>query len=136
LNLPDGFTDPRLCLPGVLAVAGPPFQSRAAVAAFCDHFDADAPINRFPLIVIADDSEFTARTLNNFLWVTFTRSNPAVDIDGIARFVEDKHWGCGGSLVIDARRKPHHAPPLIEDPEITRRVDALAASGGPLSGIL
>jgi 4-hydroxy-3-polyprenylbenzoate decarboxylase len=38
-------------------------------------------------------------------------------------------------LVIDARSKPHHAPPLIEDPEVSRRVDALAALGGPLHGI-
>jgi 4-hydroxy-3-polyprenylbenzoate decarboxylase len=38
-------------------------------------------------------------------------------------------------LVIDARLKPHHAPPLIEDPVIWRRVDALAARGGPLHGI-
>ena len=38
-----------------------------------------------------------------------------------------------GVLVIDARAKPHHAPPLVEDPEITRRVDSLAARGGPLA---
>ena len=50
--------------------------------------------------------------------------------------IEDKHWGCRGSLVIDARVKPHHAPPLVEDPEITRRVDALAARGGPLAPYL
>ena len=54
------------------------------------------------------------------LWVTFTRSNPAVDIDGIGAETLHKHWGCRGSLVIDARIKPHHAPPLIEDPEVTR----------------
>jgi 4-hydroxy-3-polyprenylbenzoate decarboxylase len=37
--------------------------------------------------------------------------------------------------VIDARIKPHHAPPLLDDPAIERRVDALAAPGGPLHGI-
>ncbi len=88
------------------------------------------------MIVLVDDAEFTARTRNNFLWVTFTRSNPASDIDGIESFIESKHWGCRGSLVIDARIKPHHAPPLIEEPEVTRRVDRLAAPGGPLAGIL
>ncbi len=97
---------------------------------------ASTPINRFPLVVVVDDSEFAARTLNNFLWVAFTRSNPAADIYGIESFVEQKHWGCRGSLVIDARAKPHHAPTLEEDPEVTRRVDALAARGGPLHGIL
>ncbi|MEZ6107562.1 MAG: hypothetical protein R3B96_15950 [Pirellulaceae bacterium] len=85
------------------------------------------------MIVLVDDSEFTARSLNNWLWVTFTRSNPALDIDGVSAELQHKHWGCRGPLVIDARIKPHHAPPLIEDPAITQRVDALAASGGPLS---
>jgi 4-hydroxy-3-polyprenylbenzoate decarboxylase len=85
--------------------------------------------------VIVDDSDFAARTLNNFLWVVFTRSNPAADIDGIDAFVRDKHWGCDGPLVVDARIKPHHAPPLVDDPAIEARVDRLAAPGGPLHGI-
>jgi 4-hydroxy-3-polyprenylbenzoate decarboxylase len=38
-------------------------------------------------------------------------------------------------LVIDARIKPHHAPPLEEDPAVSKRVDALAAPGGPLHGL-
>ena len=59
-------------------------------------------------------------------------------IDGVLRgaFTLEKHWGCTGSLVIDARIKPHHAPPLEEDPAVTRRVDALAAPGGPLHRII
>ncbi len=92
--------------------------------------------NCFRWIVLVDDSQFVAESLRNFLWVTFTRTNPAADVDGIDAFTTDKHWGCRGPLVIDARLKPHHAPPLIEDPEITRRVDALAAPGGPLHGII
>ena len=79
---------------------------------------------------------FTAKTLTNFLWVTFTRSNPAMDIHGFGATICDKHWGCTGSLIIDARTKPHHAPPLIEDAEIVRRVDQLGAAGGPLHGLL
>ena len=139
LQLPDGFSQPRVCLPGVLAVAGPPAHGNdfgAAIERFVAGFDPTASINRFPLIVIVDDSEFAARNLGNFLWVTFTRSNPAADLFGIGQFVEQKHWGCRGSLVIDARRKPRHAPPLIEDPAVSRRVDQLAARGGPLHGIL
>jgi 4-hydroxy-3-polyprenylbenzoate decarboxylase len=92
--------------------------------------------DRLPLFVVVDDSEFTARSANNFLWVTFTRSNPAVDVHGAGATARDKHWGATGSLVIDARIKPHHAPPLEEDPAVTRRVDALAAPGGPLHGII
>ena len=86
--------------------------------------------------MIVDDSEFAARTLNNWLWVTFTRSNPAADVHGVGSFTRQKHWGCTGPVVIDARIKPHHAPPLEEDPAVTRRVDALGAPGGPLHGII
>ncbi len=89
-----------------------------------------------PLVVIVDDAEFTSRTLNNFLWTTFTRSNPASDILGIAKFVENKHWGCRGPLLIDARCKPNHAPGLVEDTDVTARIDALAARGGPIARFL
>jgi len=64
------------------------------------------------------------------------RSNPATDIYGIESFYQDKHWGCFVSLVIDARSKPHHAPPLVEDAAVTQRIEAMAARGGPLHGIV
>jgi 4-hydroxy-3-polyprenylbenzoate decarboxylase len=136
-----GFRDPRVCLPGILVVQGPPFRPDAtgadpAVERFCAAYHRHDAINSFPLIVVVDDSPFAAATLTNFLWTTFTRSNPATDIYGIESFTVAKHWGCHGSLVIDARSKPHHAPPLVEDPEVTRRVDALGARGGPLHGII
>jgi 4-hydroxy-3-polyprenylbenzoate decarboxylase len=138
LALPEGFGRPVLCLPGILAVQGPSYHREGdqAVAQFCQSFRPTDPINSFPLIVIVDDSEFTARSLANWLWVTFTRSDPAADIHGIGAYTRQKHWGCEGALVIDARTKPHHAPPLEEDPAITRRVEALAAPGGPLHGII
>jgi 4-hydroxy-3-polyprenylbenzoate decarboxylase len=133
---PEGFHTPCLALPGVLVVAGPPFRHDSGITGFCASFGADDPIRSFPLIVVADDAEFTARTLNNFLWVTFTRSNPAADIDGLGAGIVQKHWGCTGPLVIDARIKPHHAPPLEEDPEVQRSVDRLGTPGGPLHGII
>ena len=148
LRLPDGFSNPRVVLPGVLAIEGPKFQRAGASSppsVDSNHGAEDGPARLcsqsaipagFRLLVIVDDSQFVAESLRNFLWVTFTRTNPAADIHGIDAFTENKHWGCRGPLVIDARLKPHHAPPLVEDPEITRRVDSLAAPGGPLYGIL
>jgi 4-hydroxy-3-polyprenylbenzoate decarboxylase len=138
LVFPDGFTEPRVMLPGILTVQGPAFSSEGETGAdrFCGAFQPGDPINAFPLVVLVDDSEFTARTLNNWLWVTFTRSNPAADVHGIGAFMHQKHWGCEGALVIDARIKPHHAPPLEEDPDVRRRVDVLAAPGGPLYRII
>jgi 4-hydroxy-3-polyprenylbenzoate decarboxylase len=140
LRLPGGFSDPRVAMPGVLAVRAPAHATRTDggsddLAAFCAGFSATDPINAFPLVVLVDDSEFCARRLDNFLWVTFTRSNPATDVDGICAATLHKHWGCTGSLVIDARQKRHHAPALVEDKQVTARVDALFATGGPLAGL-
>jgi 4-hydroxy-3-polyprenylbenzoate decarboxylase len=138
-SLPDGFRNPRLCLPGVIAIEGPKYEAtvsgRDAVKRLCEALPAGHAIGQFPLIVIVDDSDFTSQSLGNFLWVVFTRSNPAADIDGVGAFIENKHWGCTGPLVIDARTKPHHAPPLEPDPEVSRRVDAMFARGGELHGV-
>jgi 4-hydroxy-3-polyprenylbenzoate decarboxylase len=134
-SLPEGFHNVRVCLPGVLAV-GAAGGGADMLSRFARTLTPDNPLGRFPLIVLVDDSEFTARILNNFLWVTFTRSNPAADISGGDAFTDQKHWGCRGPLVIDARIKPHHAPPLVADPEVARRVDRLGAPGGALHGII
>jgi 4-hydroxy-3-polyprenylbenzoate decarboxylase len=135
LRLPAGWKEPRLALPGVFTVqASPELNGRPAreLAAALEAAGA-GPWENLPLVVVVDDSPFAAKTLNNWLWVTFTRSNPSIDLDGVGAFTVNKHWGCTGPVVIDARVKPHHAPPLREDPEITRRVDALAARGGVLA---
>lgn len=141
LSLPSGFTNPRVLQPGILAIQGPncaeyhpgadPDMLRCAKS-----YSADEPINDFPLIIICDDSEFFAAQENNWLWGTFTRSNPAADTYGIASQTKAKHWGCEGSVMIDARIKPHHAPPMIDDPETEKFVDQLGAKGGVLHGII
>lgn len=141
LSLPELFRDPRVVFPGVLAISAPPCRVSRHDAAdpdilrFCGAFDASHPLNRFPMVVLCDESPFVARSLDNFLWVTFTRSNPAADIYGIDAEMVARHWGCRGALVIDARTKPHHAPVLEMDPAVIRRVDELAAPGGPLHGL-
>jgi 4-hydroxy-3-polyprenylbenzoate decarboxylase len=139
-SLPDGLHDPALCLPGVLAVRGPAHTpdasgSDAWLEQLCASVSSDHPLNRFPWVIVCDDAEFCARTLNNFLWTTFTRSNPAADVYGVGAFVRQKHWGATGALLIDARSKRGHAPPLVEDPTVSARIDALAARGGPLHGL-
>ena len=141
LQLPDGFKNPRIALPGVLLIEGPPCRDYQPgedrdLLRFCNQYSAAAPINRFPLLLVVDDSAFCAAALNNWIWVTFTRSNPAGDIYGIDWAISAKHWGCNGALVIDARSKPQHAPPLIDAPEIEKQVDQLGAKGGPLHGII
>ncbi len=138
LSLPPDFRDPRVVIPGVLAVTAPRYdspRSKSDIARFCREF-VDPSGSGLPLITLVDDSDFVSRKLANWLWVVFTRSDPARDIDGVGASIIDKHWGCDGAIVIDARIKPHHAPPLVEDESVSARVDAMAARGGPLARYL
>ncbi len=129
LDLPQGFENPVIPLPGVLVLQ----SADRGANQFCEAASANDAFNQFPLVVIVDNASFACQSLHNWLWVTFTRSNPAADIYGVEAFTHEKHWGCRGSLVIDARTKPHHAPLLVPDPEVSARIDAMAARGGPLA---
>ncbi|MEQ8849111.1 UbiD family decarboxylase [Botrimarina sp.] len=169
-ELPEGFDEPRVVMPGVLAVRGPRLPApsfdydavrrgdssgpqaeadglaaaesagAADIRRLVDRLPLDHPACRFRLIVVADDPSFVAAKsgregIGNFLWTAFTRANPAADLYGVGAFTDRKHWGCRGPLVIDARIKPHHAPAMEEDPEVSAKVEAMAASGGPLAGL-
>jgi len=134
------FERPELVLPGIICI-----QTRA----FSDYANATKEMSdlneqlrsttevlqKCPFIIVCDDAVFTAEKLNNFLWVTFTRSNPSYDIYGVNSFHSYKHWGCD-AVIIDARIKPHHAPVLEKDAGIEKKIERLFNKGGSLFGIL
>jgi 4-hydroxy-3-polyprenylbenzoate decarboxylase len=141
IALPSGWTQPNLALPGVLTLQGSfsaadDGEQDQAIQALCSFWEKAPLPEGVALVVVVDDSEFCSRSLDNFLWVTFTRSNPAADIYGVGAALRQRHWGCRGPLVIDARRKPFHAPLLEEDPAVVHRIEALAQAGGPLHGLV
>ena len=133
------FGGARLVMPGVVVLEGPAFgsydEAGRQLRGLADRLAERGPLAECPLIVVVDDSGFAAESLRNFLWVTFTRSNPSHDIYGVGEAYAFKHWGCD-NVIIDARSKPHHAPPLQPDPSVEKRIDRLFARGGSLSGIL
>lgn len=90
--------------------------------------------NKVPFVIITDDASFLAAHLNNFLWTTFTRSNPSHDIYGINEHYSFKHWSCEMSLIIDARKKPHHAPALEMDKKVLENINRFFQKGNSLYG--
>lgn len=130
--------DFEMVIPGIVASNFKPFTDYNTAKKEIDQYTQELSsqnLEGIMIIVLADDASFIEKNLNNFLWTTFTRSNPAKDIYGVNSFTEHKHWGCNGPLIIDARTKPHHAPALIKDTEIEKRVDQLFEKGGSLFGI-
>ena len=126
-------------MPGILAIEIPKNVRNSDMPlmfGILEEHLKDAELDGLPLMVLCDDASFTAQNLNNFVWVTFTKSNPSHDIYGINSFTEHKHWGCKGPLIIDARIKPHHAPVLEKDPEVEKVVDKMGEKGGALYGVI
>jgi len=141
VDWPERFQQPSILAPGILILQGPAHDrprdtQDPEMTSLCHDIAAQSDLAGLPLLVVVDDSRFTAASWENFLWVTFTRSDPATDIYGMESFLHCKHWGCHGSLVVDARLKSYHAPPLEADPDVERRVDRLGEPGGPLHGII
>lgn len=138
-SLPRGFENCKMVMPGVLAVESPKYQNEEKTLKeinSLNHHLKDQDLSGLPLIVLCDDAHFTAQSMNNFVWITFTRSNPSHDIHGINSFTEHKHWGCKGPLMIDARIKPHHAPPLVMDAKVEEKIAELGKKGASLYGII
>ncbi|MFP4214167.1 MAG: UbiD family decarboxylase [Desulfohalobiaceae bacterium] len=142
IHWPQGFAQARIFCPGILLFSGPGHdlardQQDPQVQRLCQILEEQADkLQGLPLLVLVDDPDFSLRSWDNFLWVAFTRSDPATDIYGLHSFVHCKHWGCDTALILDARLKKHHPSPLEPDPEVERSVDALGAPGGPLHGII
>ncbi|MAR99177.1 MAG: 3-octaprenyl-4-hydroxybenzoate carboxy-lyase [Flavobacteriales bacterium] len=111
LLLDDGLK-PHLVMPGVLVVESEDVES---VKSKLEHLELEG----IALITLVDDSAFVAEDISNWLWVTFTRSNPAEDIFGLDEGIQNKHWHCR-IPIIDARVKPHHAPAMHMPDEIVQ----------------
>ena len=127
----NGFENAQLVMPGVLAIETMAFTTYDRAKAEIQLLEqaATETLTGITLIIVCDNAAFVAKQLSNFLWVTFTRCNPSHDIYGIGSFTENKHWGCRGPLVFDARSKPHHAPPVEKDPAIENKIQRLFNKG-------
>lgn len=82
------------------------------------------------MIIITEDATWMAAEFNNFIWAAFTRTNPSKDIEGVDSYINNKHWGCKGPLILDATIKKHHAPAVVKDNEVEKKVSAILSKYG------
>lgn len=137
LNNLQAFEKPAMIMPGVVALQTNKFVNYNTVIEEMELLNKQClsqtkALQQLAFLIICDDTDFICKSLNNFLWVTFTRCNPSHDMYGVDSFTKNKHWGCKGPLIFDARIKPHHAPPLEKNDAIEKRVDRLFEKGGSL----
>ena len=119
-----------LVMPGVIAVNASSYTTAALQAALAGQGEALLEQEGVVMMIRTEDPTWMASELNNFLWAAFTRTNPSHDIEAIDAFTTNKHWGARGPLVFDATIKPHHAPPVLKDAAVEKRVDAILEKYG------
>ena len=133
------FENARIVLPGIIVLQTKRFSNYEAGEKEMQQLNgqliSSASLKECAVIIVCDDASFVANSLNNFLWATFTRCNPAYDIYGVNSFYSHKHWGCDAAI-LDARIKPHHAPVLEKDAATEKKIDRLFSKGGSLYNVL
>jgi len=105
INLPKRFSNLQLVSNGNLVIEG-----KAEINELISALE-NQDLDGIGLITLVDDATFVSEDFSNWLWVTFTRSNPANDIYGLNAKTNNKHFSCS-TPIIDARIKSHHAPIL------------------------
>ena len=105
IDLPNGFSNPQLVSNGNLVVEG-----KGEINDLISSLEKQN-LEGIALITLVDDASFASENFSNWIWVTFTRSNPANDIYGLNTEYKNKHFSCS-IPIIDARIKEHHAPIL------------------------
>ena len=135
LELPQGFSKATIVMPGVILLeTSTQFSNENSPHCTTAQFPVDKFADfkaalahwkfreNYPWISVIDEGALNAdNILSDFLWLTFTRSDPAQDIYGLDESICDKHWKCKAPLIIDARVKPQHQKQLTVPAEIKAR---------------
>ena len=153
LTLPQGFKVAAIVMPGILMIEGPATlasnetadksdneksatfaELKASLAhwEFRENYPWISIIDEGATNVAANSGTSTNNVLSDFLWLTFTRSDPAQDIYSLDESVEEKHWKCSAPMIIDARIKPHHQKQLTVPTEITAKAKQILKDAGVL----
>ena len=142
LELPQGFKRATIAMKGVLFIEGPSFNATAEKSdneKSTKFAELKAALARwefrenYPWITVIDEGALNAdNVLSDFLWLTFTRSDPAQDIYGFDETIENKHWKSKAPLIIDARIKPHHQKQLTVPAEIAAKAKQVLKDAGVL----
>ena len=138
LALPAGFANPKIAMKGVLMVqwnAGGNAPAAADIAPLLDAFKNWEFRESYPWVSVVDDTSTigngdSQKSLDDFLWLTFTRSDPAQDAYGIDAHFVDKHWAILAPLVIDARIKPRHQKVLSIPGNVTQAASEVLDNAG------
>ena len=118
-ELPSGVRRVEVYCGGCLVV-----ETETADAAAASRLPREDAFADWPLIVLVDDAAQAARSTFNFLWVTFTRFDPARDLHGRKVELQGLHPSFQAPVLVDARLKPGFPDELFCDESTARTVES------------
>ena len=118
-ELPLGVTDVRVFCPGVLVIDAPAYRAEPEAAA---RLAASPAFSDWSLVVLSDEPRRAAKSAAAFLWMTFTRFEPAADLYSATTRVVRNHLARTPPIVIDARVKPWYPKEVSCRPDVAARV--------------
>jgi UbiD family decarboxylase len=118
-DLPRYVSRAEVFCGGCLVVEGQPFEKEPEQAA---RLASDEAFRAWPLVVLHDNAS-VARNVEDFLWATWTRFEPAADIHAADTKVIRHHLSYTAPIVIDARTKPGFPSELVVRPDIAQLVE-------------
>jgi UbiD family decarboxylase len=113
--LPAGVRRVEVFCPGCLVIEGD--------AELAQRLPSEATLADWPLLVLVDDAAQAARSDFNFLWVTFTRFDPAADLHAREVELTGHHPSYSPPILIDARLKPGFPDELFCDEDTAAKVE-------------
>ena len=118
-EIPAGVTNVEPFCAGCVVVEGDTYENDAGLAA---RIARAGRFDDWEVVVLHDDIEF-ARSVDKFLWATWTRFNPSTDIHAREITVKNNHIGYSAPIVIDARMKPWYPREVEPRDDIVKLVD-------------
>jgi 4-hydroxy-3-polyprenylbenzoate decarboxylase len=133
-TIPENITalnaNASLIMPGIIAVNAATATIHSIQEKLKGQGETLLEQDGIAMIIITEDASWMAAEFNNFIWAAFTRTNPSKDIEGVDSYINNKHWGCKGPLIFDATIKKHHAPAVVKDNEVEKKVTAILSKYG------
>ncbi|MDQ3219771.1 MAG: UbiD family decarboxylase [Acidobacteriota bacterium] len=118
-ELPAGIKHAEVFCSGCVVIEGDSYENEKELG---ERIAKSGRFDDWQVVVIHDNAEY-AKSVDKFLWATWTRFNPAADIFAKEITLKNNHIGYTAPIVIDARMKPWYPKEVEPRDDIVKLVD-------------
>ncbi len=118
-DLPTGIRRAEVFCRGCLVVEANKYEEEKEIG---DRLARSGVFDDWQVVIIHENAEF-AKSVEKFLWATWTRFNPSTDIFAKEINVQNNHIGYTSPIVIDARMKPWYPKEVEPHEDMAKLVD-------------